>query len=30
MTLKTVPEISDFVLKKYQDILPFRETDESA
>jgi phosphotransferase system enzyme I (PtsI) len=30
MTLKTVQEISDFILKRYQDILPFRETDESA
>lgn len=29
MSLKTVKEISDFILKEYNDILPFREPDES-
>ncbi|MCD4719884.1 MAG: phosphoenolpyruvate--protein phosphotransferase [Desulfobacula sp.] len=28
MTLITVQEISDYILEEYQDILPFRETDE--
>jgi phosphotransferase system enzyme I (PtsI) len=28
MTLNTVQEISDLILKEYKDILPFRETDE--
>ena len=28
MTLNTVQEISDVILKEYKDILPFRETDE--
>ncbi len=29
MTFNTVQEISDFILKEYKEILPFRETDEN-